>query len=106
MVADATKCHPLFCSQKRHTKKETIVADATKCHTLFCSQKRHTKKNMMVADATKCHPDATKCHTLFCSQKRHKKKEKIDSGGCNEMSYPLVQSEKTYKEGHDGGGCG
>ena len=30
MVADATKCHPLFCSQKRHTEK----------------QMQHTKKQM------------------------------------------------------------
>ena len=39
MVADATKCHPLFCSQKRHTKKQMIVADATKSYPLVQSEK-------------------------------------------------------------------
>ena len=43
----------LFCSQKRHTKKEMLVMDATKYRLLFCSQKRHTKKELMLTDATK-----------------------------------------------------
>ena len=40
---------------------------------------------------------------LLQSEKTYK--EGNDSGGCNEMSAPLLQSEKTYKEEHDGRRC-
>ena len=105
MLSDATQNgNPLFCSQKRHTKKQKMVADATKSHPLLCSSEKTYQKEITVPYANESHslslqsektcknskilsPKTTKViplkisSTLFESEK---------SGGCNEMSVPLL----------------